>query len=114
MRDLQNATERILKQRRNELIGSQQKEIEEYTKTLSESELVHTVGLIKIQHDRKIKEMDMEIVKQLDNSVLEQQQTLAALNIPGFYETSENKSVTTQMHLFHFLLRLQKMLETQK
>lgn len=114
LRDLQNSTEKLLKKQRDDEILKQQQEIENYTRTLSESELAHTVALAKIQHQKMIKQIDKEIVDQLDASVKEQQQTLASLQIPGFYETSDSKCIVTQMHLMSFLLKLQKMLETQK
>lgn len=113
LKDCQNATEKILKQKRDEQILLHQKEIENYTRSLSENELAHTVSLAKQQHEKKMKEIDRNIVDQLDGAVLEQQQTLLALQMPGFYESSDTKIIITQMHLFSFLLRLQKLLETQ-
>lgn len=89
-----------------------QREIEEYTRALDESELAHTVALTKIQHEKKMREIDKNIVDQLDNGVKEQQQTLLALEIPGFYETQDSKTIVTQMHLLKFLIRLQKSLES--
>lgn len=89
-----------------------QKEIENYTRSLSESELAHTIHLARMQHEKKMKEIDRSIVLSLDEAVLEQQSTLFALQIPGFYESSDTKILTTQMHLFSFLLRLQKLLES--
>lgn len=114
LRDCQNATEKILKKQRDEQIFAHQREIEDYTRSLSESELAHTVVLAKIQHEKKMKEIDKNIVDQLDVAVQEQQQTLCQLKVPGFYETSDSKSVITQMHLLSFLLRLQKLLETYR
>lgn len=103
-----------MKKQRDEQIFAHQREIEDYTRTLSESELAHTVVLAKIQHEKKMREIDKNIVDQLDIAVQEQQQTLCQLKVPGFYETSDSKSVITQMHLLSFLLRLQKLLETYK
>ena len=114
MIDCQKCHEKILKQQRDEQILAHQKEIEEYTRTLEESELAHTVALTKIQHEKKMKQFDKNIVDQLDMAVKEQQQTLYALKIPGFYETQDNKTIITQMHLLKFLIRLQKSLESYK
>lgn len=113
LKNIQNETERFLKKGRNDAEAEHQREVEEYTNTLSENELAHTVALVKIQHEQRMKEIDKKILKSLDEVVLEQQQTLVALNIPGFYETTDSKAQTTQMHLFAFLLRLQKLLENQ-
>lgn len=113
LKDLQNETERYLKKNRNEAEGEHQKEIEEFMSNLSENELAHTVALAKLQHAKRMADIDKRIIESIDSSVKEQQQTLFALKIPGFYETTDGKAITTQMHLFAFLLRLQKLLETQ-
>lgn len=113
LRECQNATEKILRQQRDEQIFANQREIEEYTRALSESELAHTVPLVKIQHEKKLKEVELSILQQLDNAVKEQQQTLFALSIPGFYETVDPKEIITQMHLINFILKIQKNLESQ-
>lgn len=113
LKDCQNATERILKQQRNDQISIHEKEIDEYTNSLSELELAHTVALAQVQHEKKMREIDKRIIQQLDDSVREQQQTLFLLKVPGFFESLDAKVITTQMHLFSFLLRLQKLIEAQ-
>lgn len=114
LRDNQNSTEKILKSQRDEQILAHQKEIEIYTRTLTESELAHTVALSKIQHAKKMKEFDKEIINKLNGIVTEQQQTLCTLRVPGFYETFESKAVITQMHLLSFMIKLQQLVESQK
>lgn len=109
---MQNTKENILKEQRDEQVLAHQLEIEGYIKTLSDSsELAHTVALTKMMHEKRMAEIDKEIVCQLDKTVAEQQNTLAALRIPGFYETSDKKKIITQCHLLRFILRIQKMLE---
>lgn len=61
-----------------------------------------------------MREIDKLIIQELDKAVQEQQQTLFALKVPGFFESLDPKVITTQMHLFSFLLRLQKLMEAQK
>lgn len=114
LREYQNKLEDCLKEQRDEEVLKHQKEIEEYTRILSESELSHTVALAKLQHDKKMKEMDRMIMEKLDETTEEQQQTLQLLKVPGFYVSKENKVIVTQMHLLSFLLKLQKILENQK
>lgn len=114
LRELQNTKEKLLKNQRDELVLAHQREIEDYTRSLSESELAHTVALAKIQHEKRMIENDKEIVQQLDKMMTEQQITLRALNFPGFFETSDNKKIATQMHLLRCVLRLQKLLENSK
>lgn len=110
--EYQNTKEKVLKQQRDEQILAHQKDIENYTRTLSDSELAHTVALAKKQHQNAMKEIDRKIVQQLDDEVKDQQRTLCLLKIPGFYETSDNKAIVTQMHLVSLLLRIQKTMET--
>lgn len=111
LRELQNTKENLLKEQRDEQVLNHQLEIEGYIKNLSESELAHTVALAKMMHEKRMAEIDKEIVQELDKTVAEQQNTLAALRIPGFYETSDKKKIITQCHLLRFILRIQKMLE---
>lgn len=106
--DCQNATEKNLQEYRNNHISLYQREIENYTRTLDESELAHTVALAKLQHEKKMREIDKDIVLQLDEAVKEQQQTLYTLKIPGFFVTTERILIETQMHLFNFLKELLK------
>lgn len=108
LRDCQRSMEELLKKKRDSLILAHQKEIEDYTRTLGEDELAHTIQLVRVQHENKLREMDKKIMDDLDGSVTEQQQCLQQLNIPGFYVTMDTLSIITQMHLFSFLLKLQK------
>lgn len=108
LRDCQKSMEELLKKNRDELILAHQKEIEDYTRTLSEDELAHTIQLVRLQHESKLREMDKHIMDALDGSVAEQQHCLQQLNIPGFHVTMDTLSIITQMHLFSFLLKLQK------
>jgi flagellar biosynthesis regulator FlbT len=61
-----------------------------------------------------MKEFDKSIILKLNAIVTEQQQTLFALRVPGFYETFENKAVITQMHLLSFMIKLQQIMDSQK
>lgn len=113
---MQNAKERLLKNQRDEQILAHQKEIEEYTrdKRLDESELAHTVALVKIQHEKKMNDIDAQIMQELDAMVVEQQNTLRTLQFPGFFETQDIMQVKTQMHLFSMVLKLGKVLENTR
>lgn len=112
LKECQNTTETILKSQRDEQVLANQREIENYTRNLSENELAHTVTLARIQHAKKIREIDLNIIQQLDNSVKEQQQTLHALNIPGFYETNDSQAICLQMHLIAMCMKIQKSVES--
>lgn len=85
-------------------------EIEEWNqKNLTEEELLHTKALLKIQHERKLKEMDIKAVLDLDENVKDQQATLMKANVPGFFETSNPQEVLIQMHLCAMIFRLEKL-----
>lgn len=85
-------------------------EIEEWNqKNLTEEELLHTKALLKIQHERKLKEMDIRAVLDLDENVKDQQATLMKANVPGFFETSNPQEVLIQMHLCAMIFRLEKL-----
>lgn len=114
LNEFQNLAEDMYKKQRDALILENQKEIENYVKTLNDNEeVLHTIHLVKKQHSKKLKELDKAIVENLDLIVKQQQQTLQVLNLPGFYETADTKSITVQMHLLSFILKLQKVLNGQ-
>lgn len=108
--ECQNATEKILKNKRDEHILSYQQEIEEYSRTLSENELNHTLNMAKIQHEKKMKEVDKQIISQLDETLIEQQQTLG-LFLPGFIETQDKDIIKIQMNQLFLILKLHIKLE---
>ena len=81
LRENQNSTEKILKSQRDEQVLKHQKEIEKYTRSLSESELAHTAALAKLQHAKELKESDKSIIIKLNSIVTEQQSTLFKLNV---------------------------------
>lgn len=112
--ECQNTTEKILKNQRDDFVIKYQQEIEEYTRTLIESELTHTLSIAKIQHEKRMKEIDKQIINQLDETLKEQQQTLALLNLPGFIETKDKDLIKMQMNQLFLILKLQMKLKENK
>lgn len=82
-------------------------------RTLDETELAHTLTLVRQQHQKKLNELDKGIIKKLDEIKSEQQSTLYSLNLPGFFETNDSKIIVIQMNLLNFIFRLQKILVGQ-
>ncbi|CAO1421162.1 unnamed protein product [Diamesa tonsa] len=110
LKKIQNATEAYFMNLRTQEIDQYNKEIEEWNqKNLSEEELLHTKTLLKIQHERKLKEMDIKCIIDLDENVKEQQTTLMKANVPGFFETTNPQEVLIQMHLCAMIFMLQKL-----
>lgn len=110
--ECQNATEKILKNQRDEHILSYQREIEEYTRSLSENELNHTLTMAKIQHEKKMKEFDKQIIMKLDETLTEQQQTLGIF-LPGFMETQDKDTIKIQMNQIFLILQLYMKLDEE-
>lgn len=113
LKEYQNLSEEIHKKERDEEVLKNQREVEEYVRNLDESELAHTLTLVSQQHQKKLNEMDKAIIRKLDEIKSEQQVTLHSLNLPGFFETNDTKTIMIQMNLLNFIFRLQKLLAIQ-
>jgi hypothetical protein len=113
LKEYQNLSEEIYKKERDEEILKNQKEIEDYVRTLDETELAHTLTLVRQQHQKRLTELDKNLILKLDEIKSEQQSTLYSLNLPGFFESNDSKVITIQMNLLNFILRLEKLLAVQ-
>ena len=49
---------------------------------------------------------DVKILNEMDQKVSEQQETMSQAGVPGFFKTNTSDDITTQMHLFRFILSL--------
>lgn len=72
-------------------------------------ELDHILALMKLKHSKQLREKDMELVLHLDQKVRDQQSTLQAAGVPGFYITDNPKEIKIQMFLLDFILRLSRL-----
>jgi len=108
--EIQHVTEKHLFQQRLQLVNQQRIESEE---ALSSATIDETVSAIKTslekKHKEELKEMDMNIILQLDQKVSDQQSILEKAGVPGFYVTNNPLEIQVQMRLCDFIIRLSKM-----
>ncbi|XP_034547857.1 protein DGCR6 [Notolabrus celidotus] len=65
---------------------------------------------IRVREEQKM--MDKKIVAEMDQKVIDQQNTLEKAGVPGFYITTNPQELTVQMNLLELILKLQQK-ETQ-
>ncbi|XP_068616708.1 protein DGCR6 isoform X2 [Brachionichthys hirsutus] len=65
---------------------------------------------VRVQQEQKM--MDKKIVAEMDQKVIDQQNTLEKAGVPGFYVTTNPQELTVQMNLLELILKLQQK-ETQ-
>lgn len=111
--DLQHVTERFLEQEAIKIASECELEIEEWNQKFAniedQEELTLIKNLMKIKHEKIIRESRIKTILDLDEKVRDQQQTLECANIPGFYITENPKEIAIQMHLLNLILRLSKL-----
>lgn len=107
--EIQHVTEKHLLQLREQVQNEHQIEVQEWISKISDpEELEHIVALMKIKHNKKLKETDTRLVLHLDQKVKDQQSTLETAGVPGFYVTDSPKEIKIQMFLLDFILRLSR------
>ncbi|XP_053092500.1 protein DGCR6 isoform X1 [Pangasianodon hypophthalmus] len=74
---------------------------------LKASQRAETEGLEQRVKDEQ-RMMDEKIVAEMDQKVLDQQNTLEKAGVPGFYITTIPQEVTMQMNLLELILKLQQ------
>lgn len=57
----------------------------------------------------ELKRLDLKILNELDQKVIEQQDTMKKAGVPGFHITKEPFEVKMQMYIFEFVQRLSEM-----
>lgn len=57
----------------------------------------------------ELSEFDIGVIFKMDQKVSEQQQTLEQAGVPGFFVTNNPLEIKVQMHLLHFISRLEQM-----
>ncbi|XP_055380410.1 gonadal protein gdl [Condylostylus longicornis] len=108
--EIQHVTEKHLKQLREQVENENQLEIEQWKEKISDTEeLEHIITLLKIKHEKKLKETDIKLIQHLDQKVRDQQSTLEKAGVPGFFVTENAKDIKIQMHLLDFILRLSQL-----
>ncbi|KAF7669004.1 hypothetical protein LDENG_00262300 [Lucifuga dentata] len=61
---------------------------------------------IRVREEQKM--MDKKIVAEMDQKVVDQQNTLEKAGVPGFYITTNPQELTMQMNLLELILKLQQ------
>ncbi|XP_041644174.1 protein DGCR6 isoform X2 [Cheilinus undulatus] len=61
---------------------------------------------IRVREEQKM--MDKKIVAEMDQKVIDQQNTLEKAGVPGFYITTNPQELTVQMNLLELILKLQQ------
>uniref|UniRef100_A0A336N7W4 CSON008534 protein n=1 Tax=Culicoides sonorensis TaxID=179676 RepID=A0A336N7W4_CULSO len=108
--EIQHVTENHLSTMRDQITTQHKIEIQEWVAKIQDSEeLEHILALMKIKHNRELKETDKKLVLHLDQKVKDQQSTLYQAGVPGFYVTDNPKEIKIQMYLLDFILRLSRL-----
>ena len=108
--EIQHVTEKHLFQQRLQLINQQQNEIQQtLAKIRSEDEKDEVKQKLFTRHREDLRQQDMNLVRQLDQKVADQQSTLEKAGVPGFYVTNNPMDIQVQMRLCDFIIRLSKM-----
>lgn len=107
--DLQQVTEKYLYQQREKAITDYEIELQEWERKIEDQEEIkHIKALMKLKHEKNLKNIDKETVLTLDEKVRDQQEVLQKAQIPGFYPTDNPNEIIVQMTLLDFILRLSK------
>lgn len=108
--EIQHVTETHLFKLRQQIENEHENEINTWMRKIQDAEeLQHILALMKIKHDKQLRETDQKLVLHLDQKVKDQQMTLEKAGVPGFYVTENPKEIKIQMHLLDFILRLSRM-----
>ncbi|KAG7273788.1 hypothetical protein CRUP_012806 [Coryphaenoides rupestris] len=120
--DIQHLTERNLYNQRQKLHCEHQALKQDMTKKHKEALQVckpHNLALLKPNQqaevealDVRVKEeqkmMDKKIVAEMDQKVIDQQNTLEQAGVAGFFITTNPQELTMQMNLLELILKLQQ------
>ncbi|TNM90238.1 protein DGCR6 [Takifugu rubripes] len=120
--DIQHLTEKNLYNQRQKLHCEHQALKQELTRKHKDALQTcksHNLALLKTNQQAelealeiRVKEeqrmMDKKIVAEMDQKVIDQQNTLEKAGVPGFYITTNPQELTMQMNLLELILKLQQ------
>ncbi|XP_041083269.1 protein DGCR6-like [Polyodon spathula] len=120
--DIQHLTEKNLYNQRQKLHGEHRglkQELVRKHKEALQSCKTHNLSVLRAAQQRELEAlelrvkdeqrmMDEKIVLELDQKVVDQQNTLEKAGVPGFYITTNPQELTLQMNLFELILKLQQ------
>lgn len=120
--DIQHLTEKNLYNQRQKLHCEHQalkQELVKKHKDALQTCKSHNLALLKSNHQAELEAlevrvreeqrmMDKKIVAEMDQKVIDQQNTLEKAGVPGFYVTTNPQELTLQMNLLELILKLQQ------
>ncbi|XP_046904359.1 protein DGCR6 [Hypomesus transpacificus] len=120
--DIQHLTERNLYNQRQKIHGEHRALKQDLARKHKEALQVcksHNMAVLKANQlgetealDIRVREeqrmMDEKIVAEMDQKVIDQQNTLEKAGVPGFYITTNPQELTMQMNLLELILKLQQ------
>ncbi|CAF93131.1 unnamed protein product, partial [Tetraodon nigroviridis] len=120
--DIQHLTEKNLYNQRQKLHCEHQALKQELTKKHKDALQTcksHNLALLKTNQQAEVEAleirvreeqrmMDKKIVAEMDQKVVDQQNTLEKAGVPGFYITTNPQELTMQMNLLELILKLQQ------
>ncbi|XP_035495376.2 protein DGCR6 [Scophthalmus maximus] len=120
--DIQHLTEKNLYNQRQKLNGEHQALKQELVRKHKDAVLScksHNLGLLKSNQQTELETLDIrvreeqrmkdkKIVAEMDQKVIDQQNTLEKAGVPGFYITTNPQELTMQMNLLELILKLQQ------
>lgn len=108
--EIQHVTEKHLFQQRLKLLNQHKLETQDVLANLTNpvERMAAKIELEK-KHKDEVREIDTELVLQLDQKVADQQSILEKAGVPGFFVTSNPIEIQVQMRLCDFIIRLSKM-----
>ncbi|XP_037633343.1 protein DGCR6 isoform X1 [Sebastes umbrosus] len=120
--DIQHLTEKNLYNQRQKLHCTHQalkQDIVRKNKDALQSCKSHNLAILKTNQQAELEAveirvreeqrmMDRKIVAEMDQKVIDQQNTLEKAGVPGFYITTNPQELTMQMNLLELILKLQQ------
>ncbi|KAJ8414805.1 hypothetical protein AAFF_G00023280 [Aldrovandia affinis] len=120
--DIQHLTERNLYNQRQKLHGEHRglkQELVRKHKEALQTCKTHNLAVLRTNQqgetealEQRVREeqrmMDEKIVVEMDQKVVDQQNTLEKAGVPGFYLTTNPQELTMQMNLLELILKLQQ------
>ena len=74
-----------------------------------QSQCAQEMEALERHNEEDMKRRDMKIILELDQKVMDQQNTLEKAGVPGFCVTNNPMEVRIQMYLLDFIVRLGQM-----
>nr|CAG4641294.1 EOG090X0GJG [Eulimnadia texana] len=110
--EIQHGTEKQLLQQRMQLL---QRHKGKYSRSSKRHREKHPALIeeekneLLVKQRQEVEEADMNLIRQLDQLVANQQATLQKVGVPGFHETTNQQEIQVQTYLLDFINKLDKL-----